>query len=275
MAEILGPGALVAVPAYWAPRRILGPTFDQIGIDLRDKYSDRRIENAQRMLEAMNRKAALNGSVTGSIPPRVASKILEDGSWCDAEVMSEYFGGILASSSSEDEMDDRGAAWASLVSRLSTRDVHLHYLCYQALRERFIGSTNVQLGIGQDRLNAQIYIPTLGILDAMDLEHSSVTFNRNVSESLISLQREDLVGDKYTVGTRELIKNEHNVNVPEEGLVFIPTVSGLQLFYWAHGFGHADINIILDPETSFDFEPAILLVAGSRSIRELGSDASI
>ena len=159
MTEILGPGALAAVPAYWAARKILGPTFDQIGIDIRDKYSDRRIRNTQNILQALNRKAARNGETTGSIPPRIAMKVLEEGSWCDAEVMSEYFGGILASSSSEDESDDRGTTWASLVARLSTRDVHLHYLCYQSFRERFLGSTDLQLGIGKDRLNAQIYIP--------------------------------------------------------------------------------------------------------------------
>ena len=272
--ELIGSGALAAVPAYWAARRILGPTFDQIGMDLRDRYSEGRIRNTQRILEAMNRKTESANSVTGTIPPRVVMAVLEQGSWCDGEVMAEYFGGILASSSSDDEMDDRGAAWTSLVSRLATRDVHLHYLCYRALRECLVGSTEIRLGMGKDRSNAQIYFPASGVLDAMDLEHSPANFNRHVTQSIISLEREDLLGEAYVVGSREVLKSELNVEVPEEGFVFNPTSSGLRLFYWAHGVGNANIDAILDPDTSFDFEPAIKQVEGALSIAQLRIDVT-
>jgi hypothetical protein len=274
MAEILGSGALVAVPAYWAARRILGPTFDQIGDDLRTRYSESRLRNTQRIFEAANRKVDAVGPPVGSIPPRVVMKVLEEGSWCDSQIVAEYFGGILASSPSNDELDDRGSSWTSLLGRLATRDIHLHYLCYSALRETFNGSTELRLGMSVDQIKAQLYVPASKVLDAMQLEHSSRSFERHVVESLLSLSREDLIGEQYLIGKPELFLSELGISVPEDGFLFTPSTSGVRLFYWAHGLGDADINSILKPGNAFEVDPIIPLIDGARSVSLIRAEQS-
>ena len=269
MAEIMGAGAYIAIPAFWAARKVLGPTFDQIGTDLRGRYSESRLANAQSMFSAMNRRIEESGHNTGTIPPRVVMKTLEEASWCDAEVMAEYFGGILASSLSDDAADDRGVTWTSLVSRLATREIQLHYLAYSSLRRRLVGSTTLQLGTNQGQLEAAIYLPETGIVNAMNLATPDYNFNSHIVQSMLGLYREGLVGDMYVFGSRQHINESLSVDVPEDGVVFTPSASGIILFNWAHGLGDTDVNSILDPKRSFAMEPEILQVESPASIAEL------
>jgi hypothetical protein len=183
--------------------------------------------------------------------------------------MAEYFGDILASSRSDDASDDRGASWAALVSRLPTRQVHLHYLAYASLRSCLVGSTHLRLGLDSDQQQAQIYLPASALLAAMNLEISSDNFDKHVAQSMIALRSEDLFSPVYAMGARQHIETQIGIAVPDDGLVFTPSASGLHLFYWAHGMGNASIVDILDPEKSFTMEPEIQPVEGATSVAAL------
>ena len=80
-----------------AAKAILGPTFNEIGEDLRKLYAvgrDRIIDAAYRKLSDPNdgKKANL----------RVVRDTLWSGAFSDDEICAEYFGGVLAGSRSED-----------------------------------------------------------------------------------------------------------------------------------------------------------------------------
>jgi hypothetical protein len=204
----------------------------------------------------------------GQVPPRVILQVLEQGTWCDAEVMSEYFGGILAASRSPDGVDDRGASWAALVSRLSTADVYLHYLAYDAFRRLYLGQ-DLALGDNQVRDTRDVYLSAGEILSAMGLEVTDENWGKTVVPSLTALIREDLVGATHTAGPQAHLETRKQIDSPDTGLTFVPSVPGIELFLWAHGHGSLPVGSILDPALTFEPVADLGSVPGARRVEDM------
>jgi hypothetical protein len=269
MSELVGAGL---VTGAWLTKRVLGPTADEIGEHLRQHYSEYRTRNATRVLEKASVKLGERVDDDGSVPPRIAVRVLEEASLCDSEVMAEYFGGILAASRSKDGINDRGAAWAGLVARLSTSDVYFHYLAYQAFRRLHLGRTDVSLGVDRDRNRCSVYLPGAALLVAMDHESTTDCFHQFVEASLTALVREDLLDPTHCLGTPDWISRERGVDiadVPEVGLIFTPSVSGIELFLWAHGRGDLDINSILAEDIALEPVADLGRVEGAQSLEAM------
>jgi hypothetical protein len=92
--------------------RALGPAADEIGTALA-RWTSFRVGNVERIALATTRLADKRGR-SGSAPPRVAHRILGDGSWNDDSVMIEYLSGVLASSLTPAGRDDRAVVWSGL-----------------------------------------------------------------------------------------------------------------------------------------------------------------
>src|SRR4051794_14534377 len=89
--------ALIAAGAAVGSRtvdKVLGPSAEHLGEILNERLTEFRARNIGRVIEAADRK----GGRDGTVPPRVAHRLLEDGSYCDDELMAEYLGGVLAGS---------------------------------------------------------------------------------------------------------------------------------------------------------------------------------
>jgi hypothetical protein len=97
--------------------RMLGPSADYLGDGLKT-LTEKGVSNIQRVFRSAERKLGSKMNHAGQVPPRVLKNILNEAYFCDSEVAAEYFGGILASSRSNDVRDDRGAYFAALVGRL-------------------------------------------------------------------------------------------------------------------------------------------------------------
>jgi hypothetical protein len=230
-------GAAVAALG-WAGTRLLGPTFEEIGMDIKGRYSDRRVGNFVRIGRNAEAKAGASLIEPGEVSPRVAMKILEEGSWCDGPVMAEYFGGILANSRSPDGSNDRGLVWAGLVSRLSTEDIHLHYLVYEAFRRLFFGRADLKWGDENVRGQSQLYV------SETDAGHA-IGKAVDLTPSLTALVREGLLGDKYWSGRPKDLNAYLKVVLPHPGIVVTPSLPGIELFLWAFNQGHRDVTDIL------------------------------
>lgn len=63
----------------------------------------------------------------GAVPPKVLKGIIGEAPFCDDELSAEYFGGVLASSRTGVSRNDRGAAFAALVGRLSAYEIRAHF----------------------------------------------------------------------------------------------------------------------------------------------------
>jgi hypothetical protein len=266
--EAAAAGGLVFVG--WAGRRVLGPTFDQIGEDLRVRYSGFRAGNAAQIGRNAQAKLGSHADEPGSVPPRVVYKILEEGSWCDEPVMAEYFGGILAASRSESGKDDRGGSWAGLVSRLSSFDVALHYLAYDAFRRLFMEKPELpNIGIDTVRNSCEVYLPGAEILHAMGREVTFESFSRYVLPSLQSLQREGLLGDNFASGNQEFLLEKKQIDVPDTGIIVTPSSSGAELFLWAHGHGDLHPNRMFQPDLVLEMQEGMGSVPDARIVSEM------
>lgn len=240
-----------AVALGWAGRKVIGPVLDRIGVDLADRYSDYRAENAQRICQTAERKLGPNASEEGQVPPRVVKAVLDEGSWSDAEVMAEYFGGILAASRTPDGTDDRGASWAALIARLSTHDVYLHYLVYEAMRRLHLGREDVQLAKSKGRRSCRIHISGGSLLSAMGLSPADENWLHVVIPSVDALVREGLIGDDLVLGHGSFIRETHPSAPDEVGVVVTPSLGGINLFLWAHGHRGCPMTALIDPATDF------------------------
>lgn len=218
----------------WAGKRLLGPLFDEVGKDVKERYSTYRSNNLHRMAEnaAAKGSSALGAGYEPS--PRVVSRIVEDGSWAEGPLMAEYFGGIWAASLSQGGHDDRGLVWAHLVARLAASDVHLHFQIYDAFRSLFVGS-NLQLGHSNVLAECSLCLPIA--MDRVELEMPSegqeksdkvvayvsgkgTWFSNPLSDvpaAALSLQRHGLIGENWTLGDRDYLRRIYNIDGPLRG----------------------------------------------------------
>lgn len=231
--EELGYTGAGLVATGWAGRKMLGPVLDEIGKDLRERYSDRRMHNLNRIGQKAQAKLGDSINEPGEVHPRLAVAVLEDGSWCDDEVMSEYLGGILAAARTPDGADDRGVAWARLVSGLATHDIYVHYLIYDAMRRLYAGR-DLELGKETDQELILTYLPEPEIVSAMGLDRSVKSWD-TITQSVVALHRSGLVGDGYAMGYRVTLGEALKMDLPEDGILVCPSSAGLELFLWAHG----------------------------------------
>jgi hypothetical protein len=268
MADI-GFGSAGIVAAGWAGRKLVGPLFDEIAEDWRHRYSERRMRNLNRIGRIAQAKLGSEIDDRGQVPPRVLLRVMEEGSWCDGPVMAEYFGGILAASRSADGTSDRGASWAGLVSRLSTLDVHLHYLAYDAFRRTHLDRSDLNLGLSVDRDRSEVFLPGPETLAAMGFDTTAGDWSQVIVPAINALLREDLLGQIHGYGPPEYLETSKQIDAPDSGLVFTPSVAGLELFLWAHGMGQLAINFVLTSEVTFRTEETLVTVDGARSVVEM------
>jgi len=103
----------------------------------------------------------------GSVPPKVLKGILQDAPFCDDELGAEYFGGVLASSRSGIERDDRGATFLALVGRLGTYQIRSHFSFYSLAKRLFDGTgIGIPDPVGRGRLRT--FIPIAAYSTAME-----------------------------------------------------------------------------------------------------------
>ncbi len=217
--EILAPA--VAITAY-VSHKVLGPTLDEMGIDLKEFYN----KNFSILLEKAEKKV-INLDEGAKVNLRVAHDVAVNGGFTNDGVCAEYFSGILAASMSADEMDDSALPFVGSIKALSSKQLHLHYAIY-SLMHKLLSQSNAVDPVMQDEdafLAKQIWfvsehLERLGIKPDMDLR---------------ILQREDLIS-KFSTGA---FKNIHATSVQPSLLgVMLFAVAHNQLTLWKH-FGHA------------------------------------
>lgn len=210
--------------------RVLGPSADEIGQALA-RYTSFRLENVGRITEKARAKSRADDT-TGHISPRVAHKVLEDGSFCDGELMAEYFGGLLAASRTFDGRDDRAVSWTALVAQMSSLQVRAHFLLYREWVTRLSDSPNLQLHSVTGRTRATMYaelnefggalVPDFGRSEKASALYHAIEGNARLG----------LIGD-FWYGTAD--RPEGHDAPWSEVLKVRPTASGFELFGWAQG----------------------------------------
>lgn len=246
----IGLGAIGAYLGKDGIEKILGPTAEYLGNGLRD-LAQKRIENVGRIFQKAERKLGDKIDSPGEVPPRVLKTILDEGSFCDDELASEYFGGILASSRTESGRDDRGARISKILDGLSSYQIRAHYLIYSSISNVFLKS-GIPFNM-EGRPKMQIFIPFSGFFHAMDFnQEESNQLSQLLTHIFFGLASEDLIErTDWQYGTKEHIKKIFP-GATESGILCQPSALGAELFLWAFGLADKSLEYILKGECQFE-----------------------
>jgi len=248
---------------------LLGPTTEYLGEGML-KLVKKRVENLQHIFASAEAKLGDRINSPGAVPPRVLAGVLNDGSYREDPIAIEYFGGVLASSRTEISRDDRSATFVSLVSRLSTYQLRLHYILYASFLKLY-GGSGASVALEHERTLLTTFIPESEINVAMDFAETEKRATVIV-HALLGLARESLIGPTYGVGDADATRSLGYTGT-ERGLVIHPSPFGVELFLFAMGGGHLPINIFLRPEITFGSMEGVTIPAGCLALKKPTAEA--
>jgi hypothetical protein len=239
--------------------RLLGPTCDYFGEGLRN-LSTKGVSNVQRVFDSAARMLGPKLNTPGQVSPRVVKSIINEAYFCDSEVAAEYFGGILASSRTNNNRYDRGAYFAGIVSRLSTYQIRSHNVIYHCFKHIFDGR---RLPFNHMELHekASIFIPTGNYVDAMDCKRYE-GMGPYLDHAVVGLLKESLISDYFAHGSSKFYMLEPVTGLETRkhiGLICAPSRLGLELFLWSHGEGWQPVHQFFFSDTKFEILPEINL----------------
>lgn len=242
---------------------IPGPTADYLGGGLRN-WTEKGAQNLGAVFRNATHKLGDRIEQPGTVPPKVLKAVLDEGAFSEDPLAAEYFGGVLASSRTEVGRDDRGAAFAGLIGRLTTYQLRSHYFFYATIRELY-ASLDVNLGVPNGRLQCQSFIPFSSYLTAMEFtaaENADII----LSHVMFGLTREDLIESPFQFGKQEHVRQFYAA-AKSGGILFAPSALGVELFLWAHGRGDLPMSAILDPTANLRSGIRIQTAPGIHSVR--------
>ncbi len=261
MSEPITTVGLGAVAAYLGKdglNKILGPTADYLGESLRD-FTQKRAQNVGRIFGNAEQKLGKKIEEPGQIPPKVLKTIINEGSYSDDEITVEYFGGILASSRTEQGRDDRGARIGKILDGLSVYQIRTHYIVYTLVRKIFKDS-GYQFNM-DDRPRMQLFIPWSSYSNAMEFSKNELNQITSIlNHSFFGLYTENLI-ETFQYGQEEHIK-KYFPEAKDDGILVSPSAFGAELYLWGYGQGNKDLSFILNDDEFYDMPGLPVIMAG-------------
>jgi len=227
--------------------KLLGPTADYLGGGARE-WTRRGVSNLARIFSSAHEVLGAEVEKKGEVPPRVLKEILSEGPFCEDEISTKYFGGILAASRSPDKLDDRGAIIAQQISRLSTFQVRAHYLFYNSFRRAYLGSPlHIETTSERSKLHLYVHASTFGKAVMPLYDDAQPIVDHTVSDHVMfGLRREELVEGSFSFGSRDFLQKYYPA-APGPGFLISPSPLGAELYLWAHGKGTIPVARFFDP----------------------------
>ena len=262
--------------------RLLGPTADYVGGEVKDLIQKCNV-NLDNIFIKATQKLGEKINEDGTVNPRVLKRIVDEGRFCEDELVAEYFGGVLASARTTNGRDDRGATYAQLTSEMSAYQIRFHYLCYFWFRQIFVKS-ELRLTFDEDLEQMWILLPYSFLVTAMDFSEKEPAMEI-LLHCISGLAREDLIGIDAWGNAEHL--NSRGVSrrwkkISEAGMTARPTQFGIDYFLWAAGAGSvnrshfllADLKLPKLPEIKFQGEPIKLIESQNKAGEQPKSPAS-
>lgn len=220
--------------------RVLGTSADALDETLR-RYTEYRLRNVQAIVERAEAKCH-SPKDESIVNLRVAHVVLEDGSYCDDEIVASYLGGLLAGSRTPQGRDDRAVTWSKVITGLSSLQIRAHYLLYREWAARLRIIAVYDLGVEAGRAQATIEISS-GEFVKLLVYGSEVDENDAMSHAIGGLVRVGLLDDKF-------FYNDKLVKV-------MPSIMGLELYGWAQGLPGLSPRRFASKAQLIDLEDAI------------------
>lgn len=210
-------------------QKILGPSADYIGGEIKSLVEKCNI-NLNKIFSNAQRKIGNRINDNGQVSPRVLKHIIDDGKFCENEILTEYYGGVLASARTSIDRDDRVIPMLDLIKSMSVYQLRLHYFFYYSVFNLFKDNP-INLGIE----------PGIHILISLNDYDNAMDFlpnedkNSILHHSIMGLRRLGLIGNYCAVGSAS-DNTECLFPLPKNGMIMIPTVLGAEMFLYALGF---------------------------------------
>ncbi|CRX39196.1 hypothetical protein [Estrella lausannensis] len=235
--------------------KVLGPTADYIGDGIK-AFTEKRVQNLNRIFKRTSEKIDKRGILTGSVPPRILKNILDEGSYVDNELAAEYFSGALAASKSDRSRDDRALTILKLLSSMSNYEIRLHYILYSAFREAFLSSGKFNVTDINKSINCELFVPISQFIDSFALEPGE-DINTILEHALPGLGTRDLINQAYAYGGKEFLAKRFKT-AGDGGIIAAPSLLGAQLFLAAHGYLEISANKLCDSNLDLEIWDGII-----------------
>jgi hypothetical protein len=228
--------------------KILGPSAEYLGDELKT-WTEKRLANLKNIFDITEQKLGNNLDQPGRVHPKVLKDILDDGTFADDALAADYFGGVMASSRLGVDEDDRGAVFTQLIASLSVYQLRSHYHLYSILRSAYKGRDFI-ITDGSHLLKMRIFIPIGSFWDILGVDEDDETL-QIFNHTVVGLIRMGLIDGNTMAGSKEDIV-KHWEECTREGVLFVPSAFGVELYHWAHGVGRTDINQFLKEDAHFE-----------------------
>lgn len=214
-----------------------------------EALSPPRRANLVRVCETAIRRLGDRVSDPGGVHPRALPHLFGDASCSGDPVAIAYRGGVLAASRTANPDDDRGVRRMALLSRLTTQQMRAHYLFYSTLRRLLAANPKPgAMDFDSKRYRMATFVPGYHFVQAMGMAGGAANMGQMVTDILTGLGLELLL-DGSNMGSESYLKKFFQTDaIRGEGIVFAPSVAGLQLFLWAFGAADANQGLFLAPE---------------------------
>ena len=151
------------------------PAAEQFGVILGEGLKIWRIKNITPILQDAMAKLEKRGSLNNvKMHPRIAIKIIEEGSLIEDPDLQKMWAGIFASSCTEDGTDETNLIFVNILSQLSSSQAKIIALPFiegnYNKRYQYEGSEYTEIEKEKSALLAYTGLPTWGILER-ELEH--------------------------------------------------------------------------------------------------------
>jgi len=223
--------------------KILGPTADYVGGEIKNLVQKCNV-NLDNIFIKAQKKLGARIDEPGTVSPRVLAHVIDEGRFCEDSIVADYYGGVLASSKSEVDRDDRGVAILATIKSLSVYQLRLHYLFYSIVYSIYNGKGK---RLGTDREQMGVYIPISVYLQAMDFAPHEDP-GAILSHSIEGLARSGLIeSNNYRYGEKEHISKIFPGATEEAGLIMAPNIHGAEVFLWGQGIKGATGHEVVEP----------------------------
>ncbi|WP_024955852.1 Abi-alpha family protein [Sulfurospirillum arcachonense] len=201
--------------------RICLPAAEEFGLLLQDKVKSWRAKNTRKILNLTEEKLAKQDLLNSNIKshPLITWKILENSSWSTDDEIQNLWAGLLASSCTEDGLDDSNLVYINLLAQMTNSQVKiLNFACEHAEIYKH------ENGLIQSKdlfLNTDELIEITGLTDIHDIDRDlDYMMNLGITGMLSGFQLID------------------NKSLESKGLKarINPSALGIQLFVRSQGY---------------------------------------
>jgi hypothetical protein len=258
--KALAQGSPIAA-ALWVGKplidKLLGPTAEYLGGGTQHLVQ-RSAENIAKVIDIAIHKAGRRLDDEGQVSPKILKAVVDNAAYNEDQLTAEYYGGVLASSRTSINRDDRGALITRLIGSLSTYQLRAHYIFYSIFFRLMKGSTK-NLGINIERNTVRIYIPMTSFYLAMDMSEKE-NFTMILGHIMTGLSGQNLIDAPYASGNAETLKRLHpELTNGTQGIIFQPHLPGIELFLWAQGRGDLLAHNVLTTDFTPEFDEGVIL----------------